>query len=122
MNHYGGIVDSYATYVPDREGPALRVPTSDLIPTEGTDWCGVDERIDGDDADRASGRRGTTWSPSVCTSDTGIAAESEPEAIEILLDRHDFAWPETIGRWRLCSVRREMVMDDAETTAERMAG
>lgn len=111
MQSYGGIVDSYANYVPIEETkPPPPVPSFNSIPTDDTEWCGVDEKV----YDGPSGSD-TVWSPSVCTSDSGIMAASQNDAVNILLDRHAFEWPNTIDGWRLVSVTREVVMDEPDT-------
>jgi len=105
MPRFGGIVDSYAYYVPtDDRAEAPAVPSFDRVPTDGTEWCGVDERT----------YDGPVWSPSVCTSDGGIDAKDENDAINILLERHSFTWPKTIDAWSLSSTRREVVLDDRD--------
>lgn len=103
MPRFGGIVDSYAYYVPtDRNAPSPPVPSYDRIPTGDTGWDGVDQVT----------YDGPMWSPSVCTSDGGIEAKDEDEATGILEERHRFEWPTTIDGWTLSSVRHDVLLDD----------
>ena len=117
MPKFGGIVDSYARYVPIADVETAVAPSFDRVPLGDGAWGGVDEQIDGEAAEGRQDRVGSDWSPSVCTSDGGIEAVDEDAAADELLRRHDFAWPDEIDGWRLRSVRREVVMDDEKADA-----
>lgn len=104
----GGIVDSYAYYVPTNPDRNPPVPSTSLIPLGDGDWCVVDERT----------YEGPTWSPSVCISDGPVIAEDVDGVRAVLLERHEFAWPERIRGWTLSSVRREVVVDEDDIQQE----